>query len=173
MKKKIIALSALSFLLFSGCTDSDDTANINTSSAETEQATATPTLTVKEKKIIKEYGTEAKDPLVELLKPDTAKDKKDYLLEKKEFLAKWKETKGTLIDLRTPAEIKTLPMLDASAKNFNFYSPTFAENFRDLDRDKTYFIYCAHGNRSASVYKSMKAAKFTNVFELKGGITAK
>jgi len=78
-----------------------------------------------------------------------------------------------LIDLRTPGEIEKTPLLDILAKNFDVYTPNFAENFRNLDKKENYFIYCAHGNRSASVYQSMKTAGFENVFELKGGIEGK
>ena len=172
MKKKLFTLSTFSLLLLSGCGNTTDENNKDSTDI-TPTTMTTPTLTAKQEKIVKEYATEEKDPLVELLQADKKTEKKAYLLNKSEFLKQWKEKKGVLIDLRTPAEIEKTPMIDKSAKNFDVYSIDFAENFRNLDKNQYYFIYCAHGNRSASVYKSMKKAGFTNVFELKGGILGK
>jgi len=88
MKKIMITCSVVSLLVFSGCGDDD----IEETPAATELAT--PTLTTEQEQIIKEYSTEEKDPLVELLRADNNPEQKDYLLNKSDFLSQWKKKRS-------------------------------------------------------------------------------
>ena len=51
-------------------------------------------------------------------------------------------------------------------------SPTFASQIATLDTGATYAVYCRSGNRSKTAMDQMKAAGFTNVTDLDGGIVA-
>lgn len=75
-----------------------------------------------------------------------------------------------LLDIRTHSEVAQgkLP----GAKVLDYYDPTFIESLAQLDRSKTYFLYCNSGNRTKSAVEHMKRMGFTSVFDLKGGIQA-
>lgn len=75
---------------------------------------------------------------------------------------------GILLDLRTTDEmnkgfIKGAVQLDFQAKD--------AEKQMDnLDKNKTYYIYCASGNRSAKAAQYMKDHGFRRVYILEKGL---
>ncbi|MEO0787281.1 MAG: rhodanese-like domain-containing protein [Bacteroidota bacterium] len=72
-----------------------------------------------------------------------------------------------LLDLRTPAETQggTIP----GAIELNFRDPQFAERLHQLDREKTYIVYCASGGRSTRASQQMQEAGFGQVYNLKPG----
>ncbi|MEL6805351.1 MAG: rhodanese-like domain-containing protein, partial [Bacteroidota bacterium] len=71
------------------------------------------------------------------------------------------------LDLRTPAETQggTIP----GAIELNFRDPQFAERLHQLDREKTYIVYCASGGRSTRASQQMQEAGFSHVYNLKPG----
>ena len=73
-----------------------------------------------------------------------------------------------LLDLRTPAEFNEFHL--PSARNLDFYNPSFREQLALLDRDQTYVIYCRTGSRSKATLTIMRELGFTSVFELNEGI---
>jgi rhodanese-related sulfurtransferase len=73
-----------------------------------------------------------------------------------------------IIDVRTLEEYRESRI--EGAINIDFYSPKFNEQIAKLDKNKIYFIYCRSGNRSAGALAKMKQFRFTEVYELDGGL---
>jgi len=69
-----------------------------------------------------------------------------------------------LVDVRTPAEFRSGHV--ESALNADFNGGEFAEQFKNWDKTKTYYLYCASGNRSGKAAKLMLEAGFKNVYNL-------
>lgn len=71
-----------------------------------------------------------------------------------------------LVDVRTPAEFKEghLP----KAKNSDFLSGQFQEEMQHWDKSKTYYLYCASGNRSGKAAKLMEEAGFKHIYNIGG-----
>ncbi|MBI1226453.1 MAG: rhodanese-like domain-containing protein [Bacteroidetes bacterium] len=83
----------------------------------------------------------------------------------------WVQLKATpdavLLDVRTPSEVAA-GKLDG-AKNIDFQHPSFMANLSKLDKEKTYFVYCRSGVRSANACRKMHEMGFTNLVNLAGG----
>jgi hypothetical protein len=77
---------------------------------------------------------------------------------------------SVLIDVRSSDEFNDGAI--ANAINVNYNDDQFQSNIKKLDINKTYFVYCLSGGRSASAVSYMKDNGFKNVYELKGGIMA-
>lgn len=92
----------------------------------------------------------------------------------KEFKAKIDSGNARILDIRTPEEC--LPenggMVSIAAVNIDFYGDNFVEAIDDLDRTKSYGVYCRRGIRSAKALELMKSMKFINVKDLEGGMIA-
>jgi phage shock protein E len=73
---------------------------------------------------------------------------------------------GVLIDVRTPAEYEAGHIEGAS--NVDFLGGQFATEFEQYDKSKTYYLYCASGNRSGKAAQLMIDAGFVNVFNAGG-----
>jgi rhodanese-related sulfurtransferase len=90
-------------------------------------------------------------------------------LEVKTFQKELAATPGAVIlDVRSEGEFQGGHL--AKALNMNYNAPNFADNVSKLDKNKTYFVYCAAGVRSARAADLMRADGFKNVFEMKGGL---
>lgn len=79
-----------------------------------------------------------------------------------------RETNGIILDVRTPAEFKQSAI--DGAINIDSMGSNFAEKIKELDKNKTYFVYCRSGNRSGSACKLMGNAGFENLYNLSGGL---
>ncbi|MEM3506971.1 MAG: rhodanese-like domain-containing protein [Candidatus Bathyarchaeia archaeon] len=75
-----------------------------------------------------------------------------------------------IIDLRTLEEFENEHI--EGAINLNYYSETFMNELNELDKNKTYLIYCRSGARSKSVLGLMNEFGFKEVYEISGGIIA-
>jgi phage shock protein E len=73
---------------------------------------------------------------------------------------------GVLIDVRTPAEYEAGHI--EGATNVDFLGGQFAAEFEQYDKAKTYYLYCASGNRSGKAAQLMLDAGFSNVFNAGG-----
>jgi rhodanese-related sulfurtransferase len=82
------------------------------------------------------------------------------------------ETNGdfVLLDLRTPQEYDSGYITDSRLKDF--YDPNFSSSLSELDKTKTYAIYCNSGNRSGAALGLMQSQGFEKVYNLDGGIQA-
>ncbi|MBU1002174.1 MAG: rhodanese-like domain-containing protein [Proteobacteria bacterium] len=72
------------------------------------------------------------------------------------------------LDVRTPEEVTTGVIPGAVA--LNFYGSGFKSRLAELDRGRTYVVYCHSGGRSAATITLMRAMGFTRVRHLGGGI---
>ena len=74
-----------------------------------------------------------------------------------------------VLDVRTPAEYAAghLP----NAVNIDFLARGFEAQVSQLDKNKSYLVYCKSGNRSTKAVAVMEANGFKKLFNLAGGIT--
>lgn len=75
--------------------------------------------------------------------------------------------KAVLLDVRTPGEF--LSGRIPNAININVMDSSFTQKISTLDKNKTYFVYCRSGGRSAQACSLMASQGF-EVHNLAGGI---
>jgi rhodanese-related sulfurtransferase len=75
-----------------------------------------------------------------------------------------------ILDVRTPGE--TARGMIIGAREIDYRAADFAERVAELDRDKTYLVYCQSGGRSSSAVSAMSEMGFKNVYNLLGGYGA-
>ena len=73
-----------------------------------------------------------------------------------------------ILDIRTPREFDAGHI--KGARNIDFYAQSFANEFRGLDREKTYLIYCRSGNRSGQIMGAVEKMHFKQVFHMRSGL---
>ena len=95
-------------------------------------------------------------PAYENLSPDDFKKK---LAEDKNALLVDVRTKGEHNDFRIP-----------SSKLIDISSMHFKSEIEKLDKNKSLFVYCASGSRSAMACSTLKKMGFEKVYNLSGGI---
>ena len=86
-----------------------------------------------------------------------------------EFNARFAAEAGEIIDVRTASEFQA-GNVNGSGKA-DFLAGEFQTQFESWDKDKTYYLYCASGNRSGKAASMMKQAGFTKVYNA-GGFAA-
>ncbi len=79
------------------------------------------------------------------------------------------ESNIVLLDVRTLEEFNTGHLKGAA--NYDLKSADFTKQVKKLNPEKTYYIYCKSGKRSAEAAKKMRRSGIKNVYELQGGIT--
>lgn len=88
-----------------------------------------------------------------------------------EFQRRMHETPNAVVlDVRTPEEVRE-GYIDGAA-NIDFRADDFQMKIGKLNRDSTYFLYCAGGGRSRRAADVMKDLGFKKVYDLDGGYTA-
>lgn len=78
------------------------------------------------------------------------------------------EKDAVLLDVRTPeehSEVRIPNSILIDIYNLNFFS-----KIEELDKSKTYFVYCRSGVRSLSACQQMKNLGFEKVYNLRDGI---
>ncbi len=78
--------------------------------------------------------------------------------------------KNMLVDVRTPEEVSEGQI--AGALNINFLGENFATEIQNLNKNKTYLLYCRSGSRTRKAADQMQKAGFKKVYMLEGGLTA-
>lgn len=73
-----------------------------------------------------------------------------------------------IIDVRTRAEFDSGHIENAT--NIDKNSETFRDELDNLDKDKTYLIYCEVGVRSANALAIMQELGFMEAYDMLGGI---
>ena len=101
-----------------------------------------------------------------------SEEKEEYLLlEGSKFDERLAEEKNPqLIDVRTPEEFSNGTMMHAV--NYNILDNTFNKKIHYLDTNKTVFVFCQKGGRSAKATEILKKNGFNSIIELKGGMDA-
>lgn len=87
-----------------------------------------------------------------------------------DFGNKIKTQPGTILDVRTPGEYKKGFIKDA--RLLDIFSDNFDAELNKLDRNATYYVYCASGGRSAECAEKMQTLGFKKVYDLDGGMGA-
>lgn len=91
-------------------------------------------------------------------------------LDGKAFKESYRATKdAVLLDVRTPGEFASGTI--TGARNINLLSPDFDERIKSLKPEKTYFVFCRSGSRSAQACRVM-TQKGLKAINLSGGIGA-
>ena len=80
-----------------------------------------------------------------------------------------KKSDYVLLDVRTPEEERE-GLIDNSLR-LNIMEPSFPAKVMDLDKLKTYYVYCRSGGRSASACQFMEKQGF-DAINVSGGILA-
>lgn len=89
-------------------------------------------------------------------------------LEVKEFIEQArKDSNAVILDVRTPGE--TAEGVIPGAIELDYNSGQFAREFKNLDKTKTYYVYCRSGGRSANASQELYDHGFTHVYNLLGG----
>ncbi len=73
-----------------------------------------------------------------------------------------------IIDVRTPDEFAGEHIENAT--NINFYSEAFQDMLNNLDKNKTYLVYCRSGGRSGNALNIMAELNFREVYNILGGV---
>ena len=100
----------------------------------------------------------------------TAVNKGPVDLSAAEFVAKMDDPGVVILDVRTPGEVAG-GMID-NAVHLDYRSPDFKQRVAELDKDKTYLVYCASGGRSGRTCELMESAGFEGLYNLEGGYGA-
>ncbi len=74
-----------------------------------------------------------------------------------------------ILDVRTSDEFSE-GCLDNST-NVDYSSPDFAAKAENLEKDKTYLVYCRSGRRSEASSQILDGLGFDHVYNLEGGIS--
>ena len=87
---------------------------------------------------------------------------------------KWKiglenDSDAIILDVRTTEEFEASRI--PKSLNIDFYNPEiFMQEIGKLDKERSYYIYCRTGVRSANSCHLMKELGFTKTYNLIGGI---
>jgi len=73
-----------------------------------------------------------------------------------------------IIDVRTPEEFADGHI--ENAINIDFYSETFQDELNELDKNKTYLVYCRSGRRSRNALDIMEELNFREAYNMSDGI---
>ena len=71
-----------------------------------------------------------------------------------------------ILDVRTPEEFNSGHI--ANAVNIDYKSPDFKEQLENLDKDKTYALYCHSGRRATASADIMNGLGFQNIYNFGG-----
>lgn len=74
-----------------------------------------------------------------------------------------------ILDIRTTEEYENEHIQNSIM--IDFYSETFENELDELDKNKTYLIYCRTGRRTGLTLDIMKELGFIEVYNMAGGIT--
>ncbi len=91
----------------------------------------------------------------------------DMDLNASEFKEKLESQPGLVIDVRTDEEYNN-GHLALTDYQYNFLDGEFENQLNQMDKDKTYYLYCRTGNRSGKAAKLMKERGFNNVYNVGG-----
>lgn len=91
------------------------------------------------------------------------------VLDKEAFAAAIRRSNAVVIDVRTPAEYEQGHI--ENAINLNFFDPEFKHKLLELNKRKSYYLYCKNEVRSYRAMEFMKTNEFPQVYILKEGWT--
>lgn len=109
--------------------------------------------------------------MLEFLRSLLGGQRKYNTLDAEDFQKALRETpKSMILDVRSRNEFdeEKIP----HAMNIDILNPNFNKKVSKFDKNKTYFVYCQRGGRSAKACRRMTKMGFEKVYNLKGGINA-
>jgi rhodanese-related sulfurtransferase len=86
-----------------------------------------------------------------------------------QFKAEMNGSDVVILDVRTPEETAA-GMIDGAIE-IDYQGADFKDKVSQLDKDKTYLVYCRSGGRSASSCEIMQELGFEKLYNLEGGYT--
>ncbi|GAL66214.1 rhodanese-like domain-containing protein [Jejuia pallidilutea] len=91
-------------------------------------------------------------------------------LTQEEWVAQLKnDDNAVVLDVRTDAEIAE--GIIPNAVHLDIYKgQEFIDALEDLDKSKSYYVYCRSGNRSGQACQIMEELGFENAYNLEGGM---
>ena len=92
----------------------------------------------------------------------------EFSVDPSKFEQLTKEKDAVILDVRSKFEFGGDKI--AGAKNISYSAPDFNSSIEQLDKDKTYLVYCATGSRSSGACRLMKEKGFKKIYNLSGGI---
>ncbi len=84
-----------------------------------------------------------------------------------EFKEKYAEDAGVVIDVRSQQEYDE-GHLAKTDMQLDLMNGEFEESLDELEKDKTYYLYCRTGNRSGQAARIMKSEGFEKVYNIGG-----
>ncbi|MBL6663663.1 MAG: thioredoxin fold domain-containing protein [Flavobacteriales bacterium] len=87
-----------------------------------------------------------------------------------EFQTAIEKEGGIILDVRTPQEVSSGAIENAST--IDFYDHDFERKISKIQKDKTVFVYCKSGGRSSQAAKLLLKSGQAKVVNLSGGIMA-
>lgn len=75
---------------------------------------------------------------------------------------------AVILDVRTSGEFKQEAI--KGAINIDIMDNAFNQKIAQLDKNKTYLVYCRSGNRSGSACEMMSKIGIENLYNLSGGM---
>ena len=75
-----------------------------------------------------------------------------------------------LVDVRTPKEFNAGHL--ENSLNIDWLGDSFIEEFEKINKDKTIYLYCRSGRRSADATKYLDSLGYKDVYNLTGGYIA-
>ena len=88
----------------------------------------------------------------------------------KEMNTKAAKEKAVYLDVRTPQEWNKGHI--AKALHIDIFSDDFEAQLKKLDKNKTYYVYCAVGGRSSEATAVMAKLGFKHIYNMQGGFKA-
>lgn len=88
----------------------------------------------------------------------------------KEMFAQSKKAKAVYLDVRTPQEWTKGHI--KSATHLDIFRDDFETELKKLDKNKTYYVYCAVGGRSGEATVLMSKLGFKHIYNMQGGFKA-
>jgi rhodanese-related sulfurtransferase len=85
-----------------------------------------------------------------------------------DFLTKNDSVSAVVLDARTRHEFERGHLL--GARLLDLSSPDLNRELQELDKSKTYYVYCHSGLRSRSVVNRMRDLGFAESYNIRGGI---
>ncbi|MCL6294305.1 rhodanese-like domain-containing protein [Jejuia spongiicola] len=76
---------------------------------------------------------------------------------------------AVIIDVRTDDEVADGIIVNAIHIDI-YKGQEFVNEIEELDKDKSYYVYCRSGNRSGQACNIMNQLGFENAYNLEGGI---
>lgn len=108
--------------------------------------------------------------IVSLTACEAQQKKGTELLNPIQFQTSMKVDEGTILDVRTPKEYQSGHI--ENAVNMHVYDKDFEQRADKLDKDKTVYVYCKLGGRSAEAVEILQKKGFKHIVELEGGMDA-